>query len=1051
MKKILTLALIVAACISFSAAQEKIVTGLVTSAEDGNPIPGVTVMVVGTNAGVTTNMDGQYNIKVPPDGLTLQFSFIGMKTLEIPIQGRSTIDVVMETEFVEMDEVIVTALGIKKEKKALNYSTQSVKNETLTMTAQPNITNALQGKVAGVSIIQSSGMPGSSSYITIRGATSLDGNNQPLYVVDGMPVFSDAIFTEPDNVNRVTNSDASSRALDINPSDIESIEVLKGPVASALYGLKAGNGVILITTKSGKGLKAGQGIVSYSTSVTTDIVTRYPELQSTYAQGADGVFQQGTSRSYGPRIEDVGDYVNIWGDSVHGQRYDNVSPFFRNGITYTNDLGFTKAGENYNLYASVGYTTQKGVIPKTGMQRFTGRITGEYKVSKRLTAGGSAMYTNMNVTKIPNGSNLSNPLFTVYYAPRSFDMWNNPYAHEDDPYNQYHYRAAMDNPRWSLANNDFKESNDRIIGNTHFEYKPWDFLTIRYQIGVDFVTNNQKEVYELGSGETGGRTDPPSGGKITDFSYFTRAWNSNATITFDKKFGNFGVNFIIGQEIDDTYAREITMYGEGFLIGGYHNMANAESQRPFENIYAMRTAGIYSSMTLSFKSILFLTGTAREDRVSNLARGNRDFFYPSVGGSFVFSELMPGISDIFTFGKLRASYAMVGQAYGSAYATRNVYVTSSTGYGGFLQDGIQFPFNSTTSFQHYYVLFSEDLKPQNTKTVEVGIDLRFIHGRIGLDYTFFHSNVEDQIFQVPISPSSGYRFELRNAGVLKSVGHEATLTLVPVKTTSFTWTIEANFTKYTNTVEELAPGVTDIYLGGFTTPSIRALKGETYPSIYGIGYVRDDQGRIVVLDQPGNPYHGMPLATSEATKIGDVQPDFLIGFNSTFTYKGIQLTALVDWKSGGEMYSGNNMLGELYGALKITEDRETPVVLEGAKGYFDADGELVITGNNDIAIYRNQNYWDRTLNPLDEAHVHETSYVRFRELSIGYAMPAEWFNNIFIKSIAMSLVGRNLALWTSYPNFDPETSTTGAVNGQGIEYVAFPQIASFGGKLSITF
>jgi TonB-linked SusC/RagA family outer membrane protein len=1052
MKKFFIPVLWTVVCIQLATAQGRIVTGVVTGAEDGNPIPGVTIIVKETTKGVTTDMNGQYRIEVPADGLVLQFSFVGMKTVEEPLQGRSTIDVVMETEVTEMDEVVVTALGIKKEKKALNYSTQSVNSEALTAAGQGNVTNALQGKVAGVSITQSSGMPGASSYITIRGATSLDGNNQPLYVVDGMPIFSDPIFTEPNANDRVSNSDASSRILDINPMDIENIEVLKGPVASALYGLKAGNGVILITTKSGKGIKESKGLISYSTSYTTDIVNRFPELQSTYAQGADGVFQQGTSRSWGPAIDELGDYVNIWGDTVQAKMYDNVSPFFQHGVTYTNDIGFTKSGDSYNIYASFGYTDQKGVIPETGMKRMTGRLTGDYKIGKRLSIGGSAMYTNMNVDKVPNGSNLSNPLFTVYYAPRSFDLWGNPYAHEDDPYKQYNYRASMDNPRWSMANNDFNETNDRIIGNTHLEYKLWDFLTFRYQIGVDFVTNNQKEIYELGSGETGGRnTDLPSGGKITDFSYFTRAWNSNATITFDKKFGDVGVNLILGNEIDDTYSRDITIYGEGFLIGGYHNLANAESTRPFETINHMRTAGLYGSLTLSYKSIFYLTGTAREDRVSNLARSNRDFFYPSIGGSFVFSELLPGISNILTFGKLRASYAMIGQAYGSPYATRNVFVTSSTGYGGFLSDGIQFPFNGATGFQHYYVLFSEDLQPQNTKTFELGVDLRFMQGRIGLDYTFFNSNVDDQIFKVPISPSSGYLYELRNAGLLKSVGHEATLTLVPVKTGSFTWTLETNFTKYTNTVEELAPGVTDIQLGGFETPSIRALQGETYPSIYGIAFVRDENDRIVVLDQPGSPYHGMPLSSTDARKIGDVQPDFLMGFNNTFDYKGIQVTALVDWKSGGEMYSGNNMLGELYGMLKITEDRETPVVLDGVKGYYDDAGNLIITGENDIAIYRDQNYWDRTLNPLDEAHVHPTSYVRFRELSLGYTLPSHILKGKILKSVAVSFVGRNLALWTSYPNFDPETSTTGATNGQGIEYVAFPQISSFGGKLSLTF
>jgi TonB-dependent SusC/RagA subfamily outer membrane receptor len=411
MKKILLTALFMAMCLPFTLAQVRTVRGVVTGAEDGMPLPGVTVIVKETGTGVTTNMDGQYSIEVPPESLVLQFSFVGMKTAEVQIQGRTEIDVAMETELMEMDEVVVTALGIRREKKALNYSTQSVSNEKLTVAGQPNITNALQGKVSGVSISQSSGMPGASSYITIRGATSLSGNNQPLYVVDGMPIYSDAIYTEPVTQNRVSNSDASSRAMDINPMDIETIEVLKGPVASALYGLKAGNGVILITTKNGKGLNATKGLVTYSTSLTTDIVTRYPKLQSTYAQGADGVFQQGTSRSYGPRIEDLGTYVNIWGNTVEGKLYDNVSPFFRNGVTMTHDLGFTKAGDNYNIYASMGYTSQKGVIPETGMQRYTGRINGEYAIGKRLSVGASAMFANMNVDKIPNGSNLSNPLY----------------------------------------------------------------------------------------------------------------------------------------------------------------------------------------------------------------------------------------------------------------------------------------------------------------------------------------------------------------------------------------------------------------------------------------------------------------------------------------------------------------------------------------------------------------------------------------------------------------------------------------------------------------
>jgi TonB-linked SusC/RagA family outer membrane protein len=1026
------------------------VTGTVTSSEDKESIPGVNVVVKGTGIGTITDMDGKYTIDVPSDESIMIFSYIGLETTEISVGTRSVLDVVMVSDLLQLSEIVVTAMGLEKEKRSLNYATQNVDSKVINQSQQPNLANSLQGKVAGLSVRQSSGMPGASTLMTIRGSSVLSGNNQPLVVVDGLPLESGSIFTDNITEDRVSSSDASSRSLDINPADIESIEVLKGPAASALYGLRAGNGVILITTKSGKGSK-GKAVINFNTAYTADVVTRTPDLQSTYGQGNGGMLNLGTSMSWGPKISEIGEYTNIIGETEVGQVYDNVTQFFETGGTYNADISVSGSGDMGNYAVSAGYTNQKGFIPTTGMTRFTGKLRGDFIANKDLTIGGTMMYSQVEVDKIASGSNLSNPLFTTYYAPRTYNLWGLPYHTEADPYTQIHYRAAMDNPRWSLANNEFSEINDRLIGSLNLNYKPLDWFSINYRMGVDFFANNQKEIYELGAGETGGRSTPPSGGQLTDFNYTNRQINSTINLVFEKTFAkDFNFNFVLGSEFYDINARRIKVRGSNFDIGGFHNISNTQSQINEEEILRRRVFGYYGSLSISYKELLYLTATGRNDKVSNLARNNRSFFYPSIGGSFVFTELIE--SNVLSFGKIRGAWATVGQAYDEEeYPTQNIYLQGSSAVGGFLTDGIQFPFSGQNAFSQSVVLRSEDLKPLNKVSYELGIDLRFFNDRIGIDYTYFTDNVNDQIFEVPIPASSGFESELRNAGKLKTTGHEVAMQLNPIVTENFRWDIGINYTSYQNEVVELAEGVANIYLGGFTTPSVRALKGSTYPSIFGIGYLRDDEGRIVVLDNPGNTYHGMPLQDGVAKKVGDVQPDFEMGFSNTFIYKGISLTALIDMREGGQMYSGNNRLGRLYGALSITEDRETPVVLDAVKGYLDGDGNLIVTGENDITILRGEQYWNDVLGEIDEAHVHETSYVRFRELSLGYSLPGTVLANTFMDAVSISIIGRNLFLWTDYPNFDPETSTTGAVNGQGIEYVAHPQIASFGGRLNITF
>jgi len=1031
---------------------QKTVSGIIKSAETEKPVPGATIAWEGLATGMVSDINGEFEIALPSDTAILVVEFIGKNTERIEVTSNTKfLEIFLDDATYAIDDVVISAMGIPRTVKSLSYSRQNINEKNIFGGLHSNVAESLRGKVAGMQIDASSGMPGASNYMTLRGARFFVDNNQPLIVVDGQPVENQPIFTNPGDASRISGSDASSRLDDINPDDIASIEILKGTGASALYGLRASKGVLLITTKKGK-THTEKPIVRFSTSYTQQQVTRIPEIQKTYAQGNDGAFSQNTSGSWGPPVDSLAAkyFSPQLGDSLIPGVYNNIDPFFNTGHTYTTHISLSNASETGNYHTSIGYQEQQGVIPSTGLKQYTAKFSGDMQASDKFTIGVTSIFTQSDVDKLPSGSNLSNPLFTVYYAPITYNLERLPYAEPDNPYQQIHYRSTMDNPYWSVNNNDFNEKNNRFIGNIRAEYKLFDPLKLHYQVGVDYLSNFQKEVYELGSGETGGRGDEPSGGQITDFAYARHEFNSNLKLVFNRKFyDKLGVNAVAGNEFYHRYIQNIKTVGSDFEIGGYHNVRNTSSQQVSENIYQRRTIGYYMSATFDFEQWVYLNVSGRNDVVSNLAEGNRSYFYPSVGVSFIPTDAFNYQNNILNMVRLRANWSEVGQPYEGDYLT-NIFLQGRVS-NGFLTDGIRFPLNNQNAFSRYSELRRSDLKPQNTQSFETGVDIHLFNNRINIDYTYYTSVTRNQIFPVPVAPSTGYSTELRNAGELESKGHELMLRTIPVKISDFDWNLTFNFTTYQNKVLSLADGVTHLYLGGFDPMSIRALEGESYPSIYGIGYLRDNQGEIVVLDAPGNPYHGMPLQDPEPKKIGNVQPEFLLGVENTFTYKTVSLSVLFDMKQGGQMYSGNNMLGRLYGVFKETENRDDYVVLEGSKGYLDDDGNLVITGSNDIAIQRDERYWGDILSEIDEPHVHETSYLRLREIVLSYSLPRTMVNKLFFEDVQLSVFGQNLALWTTYPNFDPETNTMGGINAQGLEYVAFPQTRSFGGKISFTF
>ncbi|HAQ38936.1 MAG TPA: SusC/RagA family TonB-linked outer membrane protein, partial [Saprospirales bacterium] len=690
-------------------------------------------------------------------------------------------------------------------------------------------------------------------------------------------------------------------------------------------------------------------------------------------------------------------------------------------------------------------------------------------------AGFTANYSDVKLNKLPSGN--SSWLFTVYGAPASFDLVGTPSSMPGTlgQYRQISYRrgAVGENPLWALDNNEFSEKTKRIYGNTYLEYKPADWLKIRYQLGVDSYSSDFIDYFEMGSAGTGQAlptaaqyTDPnkpnytyvaPSGGSLN--LYGVNRTNLNSLLNFSLKQNltdKITAVLDFGNEISDNKLTSYTMLGTGFTVPGWKNMSNAAKQTADNSVGYNRTVGFYGNLSVDYDNLVYLGVTGRNDIVSTMPRGSRSFFYPSVSLGFVFTELEALKNSFVSFGKLRASYANVGQA-----GTFNPVTYGLTTAGsGFLTDGLAFPLGGISGYGPSSTLYDPNLKPQNTRNVEVGFELKFFNNRVGLDYSYSDQLAKDQIFAVPLAGSTGYSQLVQNAGTMTIKGHEVVLNLVPVKTDDFEWNFTTLFTKYVNECVELAEGVDNISLGGYVTPNIRASAGDTYPSIYGNQFLKNADGEILIDDDPNSFYYGMPLI-GEFGKIGDVSPNFYFVFSTAFKYKFLTLSAQLDWKDGGQMYSGSNRLMDLYGASIRTEDRTTPYIYEGVKFSTAAFDESTNTytggtandiqrgGPDDLPAYAD--LYNDVLASIDEAHIYSTSFVKLREVALNIELPKKWLSGINIQSVSLDLVARNFLLWSPLPNFDPEASQ-GMGNMQGgMDYMSLPQTSSYGIGLNVTF
>ena len=1044
-------------------AQNITVRGTVTDSSSGEPVAGAAVVLQGSaSAYAITNAEGAFSISAPSTGV-LVVSNLGYKTQQVAINNQTSIQIALELDTQMLDEVVVTALGISREKKALGYAVQDLKSDELVQAASASLSSAIQGKLSGVEISSSSGMPGASSKITIRGSRSLDGNNTPLYVVDGMPVASTPDISTDDSV---TGSDYASRALDIDPNDIESINVLKGQAASALYGMRASNGVIIITTKKGSSAQAGKTNVSFSTNFSFDTPAIYPDVQKKYAQGSEGLYSPYSSLSWGPLISELpndpgygGNTANDYTDAAglkngmyyQPQRaaagldgwtkpgvYDNIRDFYQTGHTFSNNVTVAHNFGGGNFIFSLGNTDSNGIIKNTYLKRYNARFGAEAKLNRYFTMGFNANYVKSDMNK-QSGAN-DGITAGLYHAPANYDLAGLPTHVPDDPYSQVNFRnLTFNNPYWATENNSFGEKSQRFFGNAFLDFKTNlasnQTLDVKYQLGADAYTTAYEDIF--GYGSTGGD------GEITQRTLTSNQTNSLLTANYTWAITpDLNFTALVGNEIVYGTNKYLLAYGNHFNFAGWNHLNNAVSYSSNEAFGKSLTFGTFGEVALDYKDMLFFNATLRSDYVSSMPHGSRTFTYPSVSLGFIFTELDALKNDALTYGKVRASYAEVGQA--GSY--QESYYSTPTFGGGFSSGTpAMYPTNSVVAFTPNSVLYDPNLRPQNTKSFEAGIDLAFFNGRIKFDYTFSRQNVKDQIFAVPLAASTGYSDKVTNAGRVHTNAHEIGLGLVPVETRDFSWDVNFNFTKIDNYVDELADGVTSIYLGGFVEPQIRAGIGDKYPVVYGYDYIRNEDG-LVVVDEDGFPQVG------DNAVLGAVSPDFQLGMSTGITWKGLRLNMVFDWKKGGCMYAGSAAMMDYYGTSMVSQEFR-----EKESFMFDFEPSVKITGYdaagnpqyapNDIEIPGEYaQYYFNTLSDISKYFVRDASYLKLREVSLSYPV----FKSKFV-NITASAFARNILLWTAIRGFDPEASQGNNNMSGGFERFSLPGSSSYGAGLKFNF
>ncbi len=1030
------LTLLLALVVQITFAQDKTISGTVS--DESGALPGVTVLKKGTTQGTETSFDGKYSIKAQK-GDILVFSFVGMETLSKTVGDNNTLNIILKNDNL-LDEIVVTALGRSKEKRKLGYAIGEVKAEDIEKTSgDGNIVNALSGKVAGVNITNSSGDVGSSSRIVIRGNSSILGNNQALFVVDGIPIDNSTLSTRRGDYG-------TNRGADIDMSNIESMTVLKGGAATVLYGERAANGVVVITTKKGK--DTGRLNVELRSSYSFGEVNKLHKLSHTYTRGRFGAFSAVTHWNWGPAystnpVYPAGTNIDQNGTGVRqdvsGQRValfrNNYENFFVKSHSNTQNIAVNGANDKGRFFVGFGKSKNEGVIRNSEYTRYNVTVNGDYDINDKFNFGASMQYINSD-RKSVGGLNGGNGWGSgIIYYHHMWDLENRAWAAPDGT--KTWFSGSVADPMWVVNETPIKNKINRIFGNINATYKFSDLFNISYRLGVDNYTDIRKRYRPLSDVNTTNRL-----GDMEDWRTSSQQINSDLIFTGDfKATDDLGISYMLGGNINERSLDRLSITGKEQVLPSYINITNYVDHEASALQENRRTIGAFGELTFDYKDYLTLTLTGRNDWSSTLAAKNRSFFYPSVNTGFIFSKLLDN-SDFLSFGKIRGSWARVGK---SAPLYR-LYDT----YDKLTINSLGAPRAEVSDTQK-----NADLKPEISSEFEIGTELKFLKNKIGLDFTYYSKETDGQIIDIPLTNTTGYSSTTLNSGIVTNKGYEALLTLRNLATfKDFNWDLSVNFTKNNNVVEELPESIDEIIIGTgwWSNTSIRARKGMSAGTIIGSVWDRDANGNIKVTN-------GVPQIAAVNGVIGDTNPDYMLAFNGNIEYKGFELGFLFEVKQGGDIIN-DARAGFIYGGKHIdTENRWYPSATDPNVGVPTANSTVIFDGVDTVTGLANttplrltNSYYTDTYRKVGEEMVEDASWLRLRTLSLGYSLPKSVLDKTAFNGVKFSIIGNNLWLKTDYSGHDPETSGFGASsNAQGYDILSAPSTKGYSFNVKLNF
>lgn len=1064
MKRIASI-LVCLVMLGFNAlAQDIQITGKVTSADDGSSLPGVSVVVKGTTTGTSTNIDGNFTITAPSEA-TLVFSSIGMETQEVVVGGQTVIDVTLTPEAISMDEVVVTAFGIQRDVKALGYSATQVGEDEIVKSGETSLMNSMQGKVAGVQITSAGGMPGASTKVIVRGYSSITGNNNVLYVVDGIPIVNSEMTDFRSGLNFGNGANA------INPNDIKSVNILKGAAATALYGGRAANGVVVITTKSGSTNQ--KMTVEVNSSYTIAKPLRLPQMQNVFGEGWNGHFAYDENGSWGPKMDGE---VRLWGNEVDGVQQikpfaavkTNLKDFYDMGTSWNNSVAISGGGEKSTFHFSYANTTQDGMVPtdvdayKRNNFSFKGSLDSKY-----LTVSPRIEYIRTTGSNTPDGYGGTNSASNIYsellQIPRDFSIvdmedYNSTFYNLDNFYTPY-----ASNPYYALNENQSEFFSDRVIGNLDLDLKMTDYLKLTWRIGTDvshFARKEWEAIMEFSPGSPQDvRGTIPNPGLVFENSVHRRLINSLLLLNFSKDItADISLDILGGHNAEEYVYKDIEANIASLVVPYFYNLANTDgAKQAFTYESKRRTQSAFIQGTVGFKELVYVTLTGRNDWSSTLPEDENSFFYPAANASFIFSELISA-ADIITFGKLRASW---GKAGNDAPVYRvNSTIDPSVVYYRYANPpnwGYVFPVQGVPGYEvsDDNLIGNPTLKPEISTELEIGIDMRFLQNRIGFDFAYYDKVTDGQLLRADIAPSSGYQYQTKNFGKIKNNGFELLVNVTPVLINEFRWDLSFNFTKNKNEVVELAEGVDEIEIWSVYNTRFIASPGKPVGSFKVPEIMYTDAGQIVV-----NPDNGFPETTGGEEIIGDIHPDYMMGITNTLSWKGIEFGFTFDFQQGGLMYSGTADLHYFAGNATQTlyNERQTFLIPNSVNLVGeDGDGNPIYVENTTPITVQNINnplYYPSYNLASEKDRIIDRSFVKLRQVHISYDLPAKWLEPIRVQGLTVTITGRNLLLWTPDGNnfVDPETTSFGNdLRGSMGEFRTGPTPRSINFALNLRF